>query len=66
MDTNCFFQGCGRDQGGVLEVQSVEQQNQCQVRSAVDEPVDGCKFVPFLSNRSTLGFFAVMLIMTRD
>ncbi|PSN67621.1 hypothetical protein BS50DRAFT_599769 [Corynespora cassiicola Philippines] len=41
MDTNCFFQGCGRDQGGVLEVQSVEQQNQCQVRSAVDEPVDG-------------------------
>jgi hypothetical protein len=38
---------------GALKKQSVAQQNACQIKSTVDESIDGCKFFPGLISLST-------------
>ncbi len=44
MDSDCFFQGCAEDRkGGVLKIQTPEEQNACTVPRTVDEDIDGCE-----------------------
>jgi hypothetical protein len=47
MDSDCFFQRCADDRpGGVLKIQTPEEQNACKLqRLTVEEDVDGCKFL---------------------
>lgn len=48
MDSSCMFNAC--ENGNPLKSQGVAEMNQCQVKSTVDEDIDGCKLscVPFL------------------
>ena len=48
MDSDCFFQRCADDRpGGVLKIQTPEEQNRCSIPVTVKEEVDGCEFLFF-------------------
>jgi hypothetical protein len=57
MDDQCFFDACGKNRGGPLDVQSVADMNKCMdtMKTTIDEDVDGCKLI--------LAFFPSILFL---
>jgi len=47
MDSSCMFEGCGKNRGGVLDVQPVADMNKCMdtMGVSVEEDIDGCKWI---------------------